>query len=340
MLVDDTRTPELVTEPLNVGFLLLDRFTLSAFSTFLDPLRLAADTSDKSRQVRCHWEVMTVDNNPVTSSCGVEVRPTARRQPFEAMTHLVVVGGLIDSERRHDDEIARFLKEIERTGVSIIGLCTGVFPMIQAGFLDGGTCCVNWFHHDDLMERFFEVVPDTTNLYNLGIRHGTCAGGIGAACLSLKLIERHLGRRLADKAARILMVPDNLRAFPVQPHDYVFKSVSDALVRKALLVLEKSVSEQPLIDSIAEQAGTSTRQLERRFQKALGTTPMTALRRMKMLRAQKLLATTDMRVIDIGLECGYESASRFSAVFKHEVGETPGEYRARQRTSSERLRPN
>ncbi len=327
-------------EPLSVGFLLLDRFTLSAFSTFLDPLRLAADTSDNSRQVRCHWEVMTADDNPVVSSCGVDIRPTAKRQSIAGMTHLVVVGGLIETERRHDDETARYLREVGHAGVSIIGLCTGVFPMIQAGLLNGGTCCVNWFHHDDLMERFYEVVPDTTNLYNLGAPHGTCAGGIGAACLSLELIERHLGRRLADKAARILMIPDNLRAFPVQPHDHVFKGVSDILVRKALLILEKNVCEQPSIDDVAEQAGTSTRQLERRFRKILGTTPMAALRRMKMLRAQKLLTNTDMRVIDIGLECGYESPSRFGAVFKHEFGETPNEYRGSQRLKSAELSAN
>jgi len=316
-------------EPLHVGFLLLDRFTLSAFSTFLDPLRLASDTDDKSRQVLIHWDVMTLDDRPVISSCGVEIQPTAKRRTVTNLHYLVVVGGLIDTGRRHEEDIARSLREADGNGVSVIGLCTGVFPMIQAGLLDGGTCCVNWFHHDDLMERFFEVVPDTANLYNLGTRHGTCAGGIGAACLSLKLIERHLGKRLADKAARILMVPDNLRAFPVQPHDHVFKGVSDALVRKALLVLEKNVSEQPTIEDVAEQAGTSSRQLERRFRKALGTTPMTALRRMKMLRAQKLLANTDMRVIDIGLECGYASASRFGAVFKEEVGETPLGFRQR-----------
>lgn len=321
-------------EPLRVGFLLLDRFTLSAFSTFLDPLRLAADTDDQSRQVRIHWDVMSVDDRAVTSSCGVEIQPTAKRRVMTTLDYLIVVGGLIRSERRQDTEIAGFLHEAAADGLSVIGLCTGVFPMIQAGLLDGSTCCVNWFHHDDLTERFFEVVPDTTNLYHLGTRHGTCAGGIGAACLSLKLIERHLGRQLADKAGRILMVPDDLRAFPVQPHDQVFNGVSDMTVRRALLALEKNVSDRLSVNEIAAQLGTSTRQLERRFQKTLGMTPTRALRQMRILRAKKLLATTELRAIEIALECGYESATRLCAVFKEDVGMTPMAFRRANRVRS------
>ena len=38
---------------LRIGFLLAPRFTLSAFATFVDVLRLAADDGDGSRPIRC-----------------------------------------------------------------------------------------------------------------------------------------------------------------------------------------------------------------------------------------------------------------------------------------------
>lgn len=41
------------SEPLTVGFVLADRFTLSAFAGFVDVLRLAADDGDRSRPVAC-----------------------------------------------------------------------------------------------------------------------------------------------------------------------------------------------------------------------------------------------------------------------------------------------
>jgi len=313
--------------PLRIGFLLLDRFTLSAFSTFLDPLRLASDIGDSSQQVHIQWDIMTVDDHVVSSSCGVEVHPTAKAGFDRTYDYLVVVGGLIKSRHLEDQRVEKALRTAAKNGISIIGLCTGVFPMITAGLLDGDICCVNWFHYHDLVERFHEVEPDTTNLYHIGTRHSTCAGGIGATCLSLKIVERHLGEKSADKAARILMVPDALRIFPIQPHDHVFKDVTDSFVKKALIILERSMSEGASIEDVASQLGVTSRQVERRFKSVLGVTPSAARRKMKMLRAQRLLETTDFKIIDISMECGYESPSQFSETFKKEFGKTPVEYR-------------
>ena len=60
---------------LRVGFILADRFTLSAFANFVDVLRLAADEADKSRPILCDWAVLSGDMAPIRSSCGAG-RPT------------------------------------------------------------------------------------------------------------------------------------------------------------------------------------------------------------------------------------------------------------------------
>jgi transcriptional regulator GlxA family with amidase domain len=49
-------------KPLSVGFILAHNFTLSAFSLFVDQLRLASDEGDGSRQILCRWSVMTPRN--------------------------------------------------------------------------------------------------------------------------------------------------------------------------------------------------------------------------------------------------------------------------------------
>jgi transcriptional regulator GlxA family with amidase domain len=36
----------------------MHNFTLTAFSTFVDVLRLAADEGDKSRPIACTWQIM------------------------------------------------------------------------------------------------------------------------------------------------------------------------------------------------------------------------------------------------------------------------------------------
>src|SRR5690606_22840420 len=80
---------------LRIGFLLADRFTLSAFANFVDVLRLAADEADKSRPILCDWSVLSHDQSPIRSSCGIRVQPDTRLRNSGSYDYLVVVGGLI-----------------------------------------------------------------------------------------------------------------------------------------------------------------------------------------------------------------------------------------------------
>ena len=71
----DRATPSVPIVNLSVGFLLLPDFTLSAFSGFVDALRIAADQEDRSRQIHCQWTILGPRRIPVRSSCGVEITP-------------------------------------------------------------------------------------------------------------------------------------------------------------------------------------------------------------------------------------------------------------------------
>lgn len=44
-------------------------------------------------------------------------------------------------------------------------------------------------------------------------------------------------------------------------------------------------------------------------------------------KAKKMLKTTELKIVDIMLECGFENQSSFNRVFMDIVGESPGEYR-------------
>ncbi|WP_321501742.1 hypothetical protein [Breoghania sp.] len=81
---------------LSVGFLLTNNFTLTALSSFIDALRLAADEGDGSRPIRCHWHVLGNADEPRKSSCGITVAPdTPYDFDLSGLDYLVVVGGLL-----------------------------------------------------------------------------------------------------------------------------------------------------------------------------------------------------------------------------------------------------
>ena len=53
MLSDTLHSESRTSRPLRFGIVLLPNFTLTAFSGFVDLLRLASDEGDMSRPVRC-----------------------------------------------------------------------------------------------------------------------------------------------------------------------------------------------------------------------------------------------------------------------------------------------
>jgi transcriptional regulator GlxA family with amidase domain len=65
------------TRKLRVGFVLAPRFTLTAFAGFVDALRLAADEGDRSRRIRCDWDILGRPGEAIVSSCGAAVQPWA-----------------------------------------------------------------------------------------------------------------------------------------------------------------------------------------------------------------------------------------------------------------------
>lgn len=320
-------------KPLSVGILLANDFTLSAFSLFVDTLRLAADESDFSRPIHCRWTVMAETLAPVRASCGVEVLPGRRFADPAEFDYVVVIGGLLQSMQRGNGAIQAYLVRAAAAGVKLIGICTGSFILCRAGLMDGRRVCVSWLHYQDFLTEFpgHAVIGD--RLFEIDGDRITCAGGAGAADLAAALVERHLGSRLAQKPHQVLLLAHNRGAEAVQPHPPMLHEVSDEQVRRALLMMEQNLSNPVPISVIAQRFDLSTRQLERRFDAALGQRPSHLYRGLRLRYAQWLLETTERSVTEIALDAGFSDCAHFSRQFKTLYGVSPSSARGGLRTS-------
>ena len=63
------------------------------------------------------------------------------------------------------------------------------------------------------------------------------------------------------------------------------------------------------------------------FKKALGKSPISYLNEYRIKQAMLLLQTTDMPVMDICLDCGFNNLGNFLREFKKNTGLTPLQYR-------------
>ncbi|HEX7389273.1 MAG TPA: GlxA family transcriptional regulator [Acidiphilium sp.] len=325
--------PSLVSKdpkPISVGILLTENFTLSAFSLFVDTLRLAADESDFSRPIHCRWTIMAETMAPIRASCGVQIVPNGELIEPARFDYVVVVGGVMHNSRPVNPWIYTYLRRAAAAGVPLVGICTGSFVLCRAGLMEGRRVCVSWLHYQDFRREFpdHEVIGD--RFFEIDGDRITCAGGAGAADLAAALVERHLGSRLAQKPHQVLLLTQMRGSEAVQPHPPMAHDVTDDRIRRALLMMEQNLANPLPIATIANKLGLSTRQLERLFDAALGHRPSNLYRVLRLRYARWLLENTSRSVTDIALDAGFSDCAHFSRQFKSLHGMSPSHARLGQ----------
>jgi len=318
---------------LRVGFVLAPRFTLTAFAGFIDALRLAADEGDRSRPRLCQWTVLGEDASPILSSCGARVLPTIALQAPERYDCIVVVGGLLHGGQRVSARITAFLRAAAAAKVTLIGLCTGAFVLARAGLLDGYLSCVSWFHREDFLREFPTHRVVSEQMFVVDRDRMTCAGGTSVVHLAAYLIERRIGRAAAAKALRILIEEQPLPPRTLQPAQALSTCSTDSLVHKAMLLLEQTLHLPMPMDAVCQRLGLGRRQLERRFVRDIGVSPAQYRQRLRLERARWQLGNTDLEVIEIALQCGFQDSSSFSRAMRQFSGQSPRALRAALRAA-------
>jgi transcriptional regulator GlxA family with amidase domain len=309
---------------MRVAFVLMPRFTLTAFAGFVDTLRLAADEGDRSRQIDCEWSVL---GGPVTASCGTVIQQTEEIKKPERFDYIVVVGGLLHGGQAVPRQVYSFLGAAARARVNLVGLCTGSFVLARAGLLNGYASCVSWFHREDFTAEFPDLQVISNQMYLIDRDRMTCAGGTSVVHLAAHLVEKHCGRAQAVKSLRILIEDQPLPSDTMQPEQVITTRARDSLVQRAMLMMEQRVSEPDSIANISRALGVGIRKLERRFMADVGLTPREYRLRLRMMRAKWMIEHTDFRVTDIGLDCGFGNCSHFSRAFASHFNIQPSNLR-------------
>ncbi len=316
-----------------VGFILADHFTLTAFASFVDVLRLSADEGDRSRPILCSWSLISATMNPVTSSCGVALYPSERLGAPDRFDYIVVVGGLIREIDNLEPEYVSYLKEAAKSGTTLIGLCTGSFILQKFGLMEGHRCCVSWFHHDDFVEYFEGINPVSDQIFVVDRNRITCSGGTSSAHVAAYLVEKHVNPSMARESLKIMIIDQRFPEETGQPGLPAELDTTDVIVRRALLHFQQNAYRHCPVDEIASALGVGRRKLERKFQTCLGMTPGTAGRQLRMLLALQQIENSDKTISQIAVDYGFCDSSHLNRLIKDHIGKTPTRHRgfARER---------
>ncbi|MCX4164990.1 MULTISPECIES: GlxA family transcriptional regulator [Paraburkholderia] len=317
-------------ERIRFGIVLLPNFTLTAFSGFVDMLRLSADEGDYSKPVRCSWSVIGDTLAPVRASCGIQITPWETFASAEPFDYVVVVGGLLHSGPQASDETLQFIREAARTSATLVGICTGVFALMRAGVLDAHRICVSWFHYWDFVERFPAVNSDlliADRLFVIDRRRITCSGGRASIDVAAAILLRHFEHATVQKALRILLVGEMQKGNAPQPHPPGLEPATHPKVKRAILLMEQHVGRSLPLEELACKLDLSPRQLERLFKAETGKSPQVFAKQVRLRTAAWLLTSSDRTVADIASSCGFSDASHLGREFRKQFGVPPVMFR-------------
>jgi transcriptional regulator GlxA family with amidase domain len=315
---------------LSVAFILLPEFTLTAFSGFVDSLRLAADDADKGRQIECNWTILAPDLNPIRSNCGVEVTPLERFEAAGEYDYLIIVGGQVEPQRHTNPIILDFIKKAADDGQSIVSACTATFVLARIGVMDGYKCCVHFYHRPEFEEEFpeIEVVSDT--IFSQDQNRITSPGGTSSFDVALSLLEKHCGPSSARKVASGMVIECIRNYQTPQPHQETswFGEIPNPFIRRVILVMDKYITAPLSMKDIASKLNISENSLYRKFDEVVGVSPAKLLRALRLAHGHRSLHKTNMSISQIAQNYQFSDSSHFTRLHTQFFGTSPAKTRA------------
>ncbi|MEU9150000.1 helix-turn-helix domain-containing protein [Streptomyces sp. NPDC048417] len=230
-------------------------------------------------------------------------------------------------------ELAAALARI-RPGTRLASICTGVYVLAAAGYLDGRRATTHWAEADHLQRLFPQVKVDADVLF---IDDGdvlTSAGVAAGIDLCLHMVRRDHGTAVANEVARRTVVPPHRDGGQAQ---YIHRPVPDPQVAGTTTARAWALARlhEPIqLRDMAEQEAMSVRTFTRRFREETGISPGQWLTQQRVERARHLLESTELSMDQVARDAGFGTAQSMRQHLQTALGVTPTAYRRTFRTGT------
>jgi transcriptional regulator GlxA family with amidase domain len=311
---------------MRIGLLMIDGFALMSYAAVIEPFRAANNLAGKPLY---DWTHLSVTGSEIVASNGlVSVADHAISQAPALDRIFVFAAG--DPAAYADERCFGWLRQQARQGVPIAGVSGGPYLLARAGLLHGYRMTIHWEHVSAFQEDFPDLALDP-GLFVIDRGRMTCAGGTAGLDLALTLIEQDHGAALARQVAewfiRTEQRPSNVAQRLGLGERY---GTRNARLLNMLAAMEIALDTPLSREALAAAAGVSVRQLERLSAHHLGLGITDIYLRIRLDHAVHLLRSTSLSATEIGILCGFATASHFSRSFKRRFGVAPSRWSAQR----------
>ncbi|WP_417684183.1 GlxA family transcriptional regulator [Roseibium sp.] len=312
------------SEGKRIAFVLFDRFSMIAFSSVIEPLRLANRLLGSEYYV---WSTYSIDGNPVCASNGVSVGADYSISDLGDADVTLLCSG-IDVERLPlSAELGKRLRKLNAMGRTYGAVCTGAYLLARYNLLDGRRCTIHWENLRSLAEEFPDIEV-SQDIFTIDRNCITSAGGMAALDMMLRLIAIQHGAALAHDIAEVSLYQNIRTGESVQRHDAEARTgIANIKILDAVRIMDLHIEDPLSCQQLALTVNLSPRQLERLFRRHFNCTPGQYYLRLRLETARDLLRRTGRPVLDVAIACGFASTSHFTKCYRERYGCTPTEER-------------
>ncbi|NSY40918.1 GlxA family transcriptional regulator [Leisingera sp. ANG59] len=311
-------------------FVLLPNLSMNAFSSAIEPLRIANQVTGKEL---FRWRCLSESGDPVLCSNGVPVGVDGALKEVLPDEIVLVCSGILP-DHSFATSTADRLRMFWRRGQTVGGICTGAYLLARAGILKGSAFTLHWENLPAFREKFADLQA-TEQLFHISNRIWTCAGGLAATDMMVDRISQLYGKELAGMVANMcLLQTPRSETEPQKASAAATIGIRNTKLVQIVEHMEMFLDDSIELDDIAAKFQISRRQLERLFSKYLSTTPRKYLMMLRLHRARSLMAETSLGIPEVSAACGFATASHFSKRFKEAFGISPRRFSLTRHRSS------
>lgn len=308
--------------PLRITILVLANASILCVASTIDPLRAANRIAG---QKLFDWRIVSTDGGAPVTTSGL---PVAVDGTFDATPSdmLIVIGGF-GTRDAASRPLLSTLRKAARAARAFGGVEAGSWLLGRAGLLDGRSATTHWEDLEDFAAAF-RAVDVRPNRYVIDGPTFTAGGASPIFDLMLHLIRCRLGMALALDVASVFIYDQARSAADTQPLVSLGRLEGyDPRLSQAIGLMETRIDKPLSTAAIASRLRITTRTLEAIFLKAIGETPGTYGRRLRLNAARRLVVDTRLPLAEVAGRTGYGSAASFSRAFSASFGVSPGHLR-------------
>ncbi len=273
------------------------------------------------------------------SSIGLDVTGIAPLPEILPDDALVIVSGAADdplgdkvvdraAHAKQEAEIVAWLRRSIRPGIRLATICSGALLAARAGLLEGHECTT---HHGTIAELTRLAPTARVRENRLFVEDGerlTSAGITAGIDLMLAIIARDAGHRTALAVARYLVV--YLRRGGADPQLSPWLEGRNH-IHPAIHRAQDAVTADPTrdwsVETLADVACTSPRNLSRLFNEHTGMSVTDYLNRMRIALAREMITSSRIDMESVAARAGFASARQFRRAWNRIHGTPPSALR-------------